>query len=720
MMAVVGAVCISVSRIHAAPPDGYYEVWGDEFNGSALDLKKWDYWLPGPRRDAVDVPGAVSVNGGNLVITTFTTNGVHCTAMVGSDNTFRPRYGYFEAGIKWCDTNGMWSAFWMQSPTMGRDPHDPAVSGSEIDIVEHRSTDGARDGDLLGKVQNNIHWNGYGASAAAAGSGNIGSGLGGGFHTYGFLWTPAAYATFIDGVNLREWSYENNKVPISQSCEWIILSSEVDDTSTKWAGKIPAGGYGAPGESRTRLMVDYVRYYAPTNTLFWKGAGALFWTNSASWVSNMQPGPLKNLTFSYLTEDLSSIPGADFSANSLVFLNTKDACSINGTNTLTLNAGGIDMAAADHSVRINCPVRIGADQAWRVGPNYPGNRLIVNGNVSGSGTLTKAGPGTLVLGGSNSFFGFLNVDSVSSDYSDGCVQVTCSAALANVASPISILDNNLGGSTLQLNGLEGNITIAQDISLSGRNAEIAALQNVSGRNKISGKLSINSGGRFYLLQSDSGTLEFAGGITAAPTATGSRTVTFQGAGDFDISGPVENGGAAFISLEKKNYGALTISGTNNFTGTVANFRGKLLVNGRVEAGVVVNGGALGGCGTVAGETLIKAGAALSPGGSMREISFGTNLVLEPGSMTILGINKTLAANDRVKVAGAASYSGTLVLTNLSGALVAGDSFQIFEAPTFNGNFSSIAGSPGAGLEWRFNPAGGMVTACDVGVVNTNK
>ena len=28
----------------AAPPAGYYLVWGDEFNGSALDPSKWWVW----------------------------------------------------------------------------------------------------------------------------------------------------------------------------------------------------------------------------------------------------------------------------------------------------------------------------------------------------------------------------------------------------------------------------------------------------------------------------------------------------------------------------------------------------------------------------------------------------------------------------------------------------------------------------------------------------
>ena len=181
----------------ATPPAGYYEVWGDEFNNTSLDTTKWDYWLLGSRRDAVNVTSAVSLNGSNLVITSYTSNAVHYTAMLATDQTFRSRYGYWEASIEWGDTNGMWSAFWFQSPTMGTYLYDPFVSGSEIDVVEHRSTDGSSNGDIMNIVQNNLHWDGYGSAAKSAGSGNIGSGLGSGFHTYGFLWTPSAYTIYV-------------------------------------------------------------------------------------------------------------------------------------------------------------------------------------------------------------------------------------------------------------------------------------------------------------------------------------------------------------------------------------------------------------------------------------------------------------------------------------------------------------------------------------------
>ena len=694
----------------ASPPAGYYEVWGDEFNSTNLDTTKWDYWLLGSRRDAINVTNAVSLNGSNLVITTYTSNDVHYTAMIANDQTFRSRYGYWETSIEWGDTNGMWSAFWFQSPTMGTYLYDPFVSGSEIDVAEHRSTDGGSDGDIINIVQNNIHWNGYGSAAKSAGSGNIGSGLGSGFHTYGLLWSPSSYTIYIDGSNVRAWNYSNNSVPISESTEWMILSSEVDDTSTTWAGEIPTNGYGSLATSTTKLTVDYARYYVPTNTIFWSGAAdALYLTNSANYVSNMPPLMTSDLTFSYLSgNNLSPASSAGLSIDGLVFLNMNNGVVIGGTNTLTLGAGGIDMVAANHTVSINCPVNVGASQSWLVGINSPGDTLNLNGSISGSGILSKGNWGTLILNGTNNFSGDLNVDlantgSGSSGISDGIVRITRSANVSNVPN-IAIRDNNSAWSTLQLTNLVGNVVVPANITLAGRNTNVVAIENMSGSNTISGNLSITSGGGFYLLQSDAGTLNFGGTISASSTATGTRAFTFQGAGNFLLSGTIQNGSATTINIAKINSGTLTFSGASAFTGTVTNWAGTLMVNGSLTCPVTVDGGTLAGNGTIGGAVVIQSGATLAPNNlGAGTLTFGSSLTLQASSVSGFRINKSLKTNDSVDVTGALSLGGTLVVTNLAGNLAAGDSFQLFTAGNFSGIFSTLTLPPlGPGLAWNTN------------------
>jgi autotransporter-associated beta strand protein len=682
----------------AAPPAGYYLVWADEFNSFSLDTSKWDYWLLGNRRDAVNTQSAVSVNGSNLVITTYTSAGTHYTGMIATDGTFRSRYGYWESSIKWGDTNGMWSAFWMQSPTMGANLNDPVVSGSEIDNAEHRFVDGSNN-NIANQVQVNIHWNGY-SPGQSSGSGNVGGGLGSGFHTYGILWTANSYSFSIDGSQV----YNGGSSPVSHSTEWAILSSEVDDTSTTWAGFIPAGGYGPLASSTTKLTVDYVRYYAPTNVLFWTGAVTPFWTNSGNWISNLPPTSANDVTFSLLSGNLNNILGTDLSVKGLVFLNLSNAFTLSGANTLTIGSDGIDLVAANHTINFNAPINIAADQTWLVGPNNPGNTLNINAGISGVSTLTKGSYGTLIFNSSNSFSGPLNVDTSSTTSSDGIVRIAHPAALANVRSPISIRNNNGGSSTLQLSAAAGNITINQAIALNARSSSVAAIENLSGTNTLAGNITINVGGAQYWFQSDAGQLNLSGFISSA--ATGARTLTFMGAGNFSVPGSIQNGSAT-VGIVKTNSGFLTLSGVETYSGPTAVSNGVLIVNGTIASSpiTVYSGGTLSGAGIIKAPVSILPGATLAPGptgsASIGSLTISNSLTL--AGTTTLALNKTAQTNDSILGLSSVSYGGTLNVVNLSGALNAGDTFILFQSSSYGGGFNSISLPPLlAGLAWNTN------------------
>jgi autotransporter-associated beta strand protein len=696
----------------AAPPPGYYLVWADEFNSFSLDTTKWDYWLLGNRRDAVNTTSAVSVNGSNLVITTYTSAGTHYTGMIATDQTFRSRYGYWESSIKWGDTNGMWSAFWMQSPTMGAYLNDPQISGSEIDIAEHRFVDGSNN-NIANQVQVNIHWNGYGSSGQSSGSGNVGIGLGPGFHTYGILWIANAYSFSIDGSQV----YNGGSSPVSHSTEWAILSSEVDDTSTTWAGQIPAAGYGPLGSSTTKLTVDYVRYYAPTNVLFWTGSASPYWTNSANWISNLPPTSAHDVTFSSLSGNLNTTLGSDLTINALIFLNLANGLSINGANTLTIRSGGIDMAAANHTITINVPVVVGANQTWLVGPNNPGNTLNINGGIyggtAGSPILTKAGPGTLVLNSASSFSGTLDVDTSSTTSSDGIVRVAHPNALDFIRS-IFIRNNNGGSSTLQLSGAAGSIFVPAGIALNARNSSVPAIENLSGNNTI-GNLTLNVGGSQYWLRSSAGQLNLAGLISCS--ATGPRTLTFMGPGNFSVPGSIQNG-SAILGIVKADSGTLTLTNTQTYTGPTVVSNGTLLVNGTLGASpiTVYSGGTLSGAGVINGPVSLLAGATLAPGPSAASIGALTisNSLTLSGSTT-LALSKSAQTNDSIVGLTSVSFGGTLNVVNLGGTLNAGDTFTLFQSSSYSGAFASVTLPPlAAGLAWNTN----SINAGIISVIST--
>jgi beta-glucanase (GH16 family) len=238
----------------AAPPPGYVLTWSDEFNGSALDAAKWHVHT-GARENAVNTAEAVSETGGNLVITTYTAGQTYFTGFIDTQHTFERAYGYFEARIAFQTESGTHSAFWLQSPTVGV-VGNPEANGVEIDIFEHRHSD--RKGKIISDGGDSaLHWDGYGASHKKNVIEYKNLALASGFHTYGFLWTSNQYLVSIDEKLV--WSVDG---PISRRPEFIRLTSEVDRSD--WSGTRPAEGYGDRSTSTNKMLVDYVRVYAPT------------------------------------------------------------------------------------------------------------------------------------------------------------------------------------------------------------------------------------------------------------------------------------------------------------------------------------------------------------------------------------------------------------------------------------------------------------------------
>ena len=218
----------------------YRLVWADEFDGQALDDGKWGYRNLGPRRDAVNVPETVALDGeGHLVLTTKRSGDEYHTAMIGTQGKFETTFGYFECRVKLQEQVGHWSAFWLQSPSLGRPIGDPAAAGTEIDIFEYLR----REEDL---IHHNIHWDGYGQQHKHAGQTIRIPGLGNDWNTVGLLWTKSEYVLYINGQ--ETW---RTKKAVSRRDQYLILSLEVG----KWAGDIKEA------ELPDHLYVDYVRVF---------------------------------------------------------------------------------------------------------------------------------------------------------------------------------------------------------------------------------------------------------------------------------------------------------------------------------------------------------------------------------------------------------------------------------------------------------------------------
>lgn len=215
-------------------------VWHDEFDGSVLDTNKWDYRLYIMHtRNKTWTDDAAGLDGkGNLLLRIYEKDGDYFSSHlqtgsnymdlpgdqyggsklswpIGKMKTakFLHKYGYYEIRCKLQTQPGWWSAFWLQSPTIGS-TLDPLDSGVEIDIMENFTRDGI--------ISHNIHWNGYGKDHKSEGSGAVKiQPSTDGFHTFGLHWSPTGYIFYVDGK--ETWRIS---VPVSHREQFILISTE--------------------------------------------------------------------------------------------------------------------------------------------------------------------------------------------------------------------------------------------------------------------------------------------------------------------------------------------------------------------------------------------------------------------------------------------------------------------------------------------------------------
>jgi autotransporter-associated beta strand protein len=249
------------------------------------------------------------------------------------------------------------------------------------------------------------------------------------------------------------------------------------------------------------------------------------------------------------------------------------------------------------------------------------------GVLSGSGSLTKSGAGTLVLTGANSYSGGTTVTA-------GTLQGNSTSLQGNIANNSALVfDQAVAGA------YSGNISGTGTLVKTG-----AGTLTLTGANTHAGDTSISAGTLAVASDAQLGTgaLAFNGGTLQTNAAfTSSKAVTLLGAGTIDSNGfAVDLGGAIAGAgpLTKSGAGTLTLAGTNTYSGgttvtagtlqgSSTSLQGDILNNAAVifdQASSGTYGGVMSGTGSLTksgGGTLILTSAQTYTGGTA--VSGGT-------------------------------------------------------------------------------------------------
>ncbi len=234
-------------------------IWGDEFDGPALDRSKWDFRLNfwGKRLKTFTDEEALVFDGHSNIELHLIRKGEDYFApllQTGSltydlpkdtggfwpfgemhEPKFAHKYGYYECRCKLQQQPGWWSAFWLQAPGIGA-TLNAAQCGVEADIMESFEPGYV--------IPHCMHWNGYGrnhrqmtttgrpafTTGAPDRAGNptpderVKLSLDE-FHRFGLLWEKDSYTYFIDGKQ-SGIQLTRDLMPISDAEQFVLVHGE--------------------------------------------------------------------------------------------------------------------------------------------------------------------------------------------------------------------------------------------------------------------------------------------------------------------------------------------------------------------------------------------------------------------------------------------------------------------------------------------------------------
>jgi autotransporter-associated beta strand protein len=332
-----------------------------------------------------------------------------------------------------------------------------------------------------------------------------------------------------------------------------------------------------------------------------------------------------------------------------------------GTNSITFSGGTLQITGNALSTLTNVN---GASFNGGFDIASAANTFTVNSALSGAGSLSKLGAGTLMLSGLNSYSG-------GTDIFAGTLQLGGGSALGGTASPL-----NLAAGTLDLHGFSPTVSsLSGDGTIDDLSATSAIFtDNSSSNSTFAGIIQNSSTGSVVFTKSGTGTVilsgvnSYSGGTTvnggtiqlgspsalgnsAAPLAINSGDVDLHG---FNLTAGTFSGSGTVDDLTTTNV-TLTVGGSASST-----FSGLLLDSGGGALSLVKTGSGtlvLANANSYDGGTTIQSGT-LQLGNSLTLGSTTAPLVVSGGELDMHGNNAFVG-----------SLSGSGVITDLTGTAV---------------------------------------------------